>query len=302
MKTYADQLICHTAFHGSQGACRSGLCLFSWDPVFISISTTLFFFHFLKKIIIILFLIVCRYLRCREYSPERSSSPASLESVIFSSVSSHFGTVVSVWDDIESLAYTMIFFLKGSLPWSASLGPADASPADIQRIARAKQATTPTDICQGLPEAVLTLLALARAADRSAGPTPGPDFAHLTALVKSIAGPEPLDFVYDWSKERRRSLDSPGVARRELELGKQAANRLEQQQRPPLHALVGEGGRARSVSTSHHAEGPVIVIDDDDRVRDGVRDGNFAASSIARAMPVEVAHEEKPRKRQKQAN
>ena len=49
----------------------------------------------------------------------------------FASINSHLGAELSQWDDIKSLAYVLIYFLWGSLPWSGT--------SDVDRILQLKQ-------------------------------------------------------------------------------------------------------------------------------------------------------------------
>ena len=38
-------------------------------------------------------------------------------SAVFTSIHSHIGWELGQWDDLESLAYILIYLLHGSLPW-----------------------------------------------------------------------------------------------------------------------------------------------------------------------------------------
>ena len=47
----------------------------------------------------------------------------------YASVHAHLGRAVSRRDDLESLAYTLLFLLDGELPWQGfTVGPATAGP------------------------------------------------------------------------------------------------------------------------------------------------------------------------------
>lgn len=53
-----------------------------------------------------------------EHYPQKTKSP-SVGTPMFSSINSQLGRSTSRRDDIESLAYSLIFLAKGSLPWSS---------------------------------------------------------------------------------------------------------------------------------------------------------------------------------------
>ena len=105
---------------------------------------------------------------------------SSLGSPAFSSINSHLGFELGRQDDIESLAYVLLYFACGSLPW---LGHTPS--LEHQAIASMKQ-----DILQrdDIPEALLTILSY----PQSLSFMERPDYDHLQTLVKGLCT-NPLD-------------------------------------------------------------------------------------------------------------
>ncbi|KAF9218697.1 kinase-like protein, partial [Gyrodon lividus] len=75
----------------------------------------------------------------------------------FTSVNSHLRLELSQRDDLESLAYTLLFLYTGSLPWLAPLG--NQTCWSTSAIHWAKEAIT-TKYCPSMPSELLTLLLL----------------------------------------------------------------------------------------------------------------------------------------------
>ena len=75
---------------------------------------------------------------------------------MYASINAHLGLEISRRDDMESLAYTLIYFLRGSLPW-AGLG---LDGQDL--ILRSKQGTPIDHLCSTLPSEFASFLAYAR--------------------------------------------------------------------------------------------------------------------------------------------
>ena len=73
----------------------------------------------------------------------------------FASINSHLGAELSRRDDIESLAYVLIYFLWGSLPWPGA--------SDVDRILQLKQGTRMDHLCSELPDGFKLILEHARA-------------------------------------------------------------------------------------------------------------------------------------------
>jgi len=53
-------------------------------------------------------------------------------------------------DDLESLGYMLIYFLRGKLPWQG-LRAATRPNERERRIGQCKEKTTPDELCRGFP-------------------------------------------------------------------------------------------------------------------------------------------------------
>jgi serine/threonine protein kinase len=67
----------------------------------------------------------------------------------YASINTHLGIEQSRRDDLESIAYMLIYFLRGSLPWMGLKG--DTRHAKNSAICDAKVATPIGSLCKGLP-------------------------------------------------------------------------------------------------------------------------------------------------------
>jgi serine/threonine protein kinase len=107
----------------------------------------------------------------------------------YMSVNSHMGIQPSRRDDLESLCYTLIYLLRGNLPWEN---------ADNYQKLREEQLSTPLDeLCKGLPEEFLTVLIYCRRLrfeDK-------PDYGYLRNLFQDLFTKSgyTLDFQFDWN-------------------------------------------------------------------------------------------------------
>ncbi|KAH9017926.1 kinase-like domain-containing protein, partial [Lactarius pseudohatsudake] len=109
----------------------------------------------------------------------------------FASINSHLGSELGRRDDMESLAYMLIYFLRGRLPWQGL-------PNGSRRIVKCKQRTTPRDLCQGLPVEFCTFLEYCR----SLGFEEKPDYGYISDLFKNLSSRESFQnvVVFDWDR------------------------------------------------------------------------------------------------------
>lgn len=109
-------------------------------------------------------------------------------------------------DDLESLAYTLIYFLRGSLPWRKIRPPADAAQnpkGAWDKILEAKESAEASgSLTAGLPEEFDIFYRYARGLTFE----DLPDYEGLRNLFRGLAKRERIEYdgVYDWSVVRDR--------------------------------------------------------------------------------------------------
>ncbi|KAH8994770.1 kinase-like protein [Lactarius deliciosus] len=106
----------------------------------------------------------------------------------FASINSHLGLELGRRDDMESLAYILIYFLRGYLPWQCL-------PRGSQDVVEYKQ-RTPRDLCHGLPVEFCTLLEHCR----SLSFEEKPDYRYISGLFDDLSSREGFqnDLAFDW--------------------------------------------------------------------------------------------------------
>lgn len=98
-------------------------------------------------------------------------------------------------DDLESLAYILLYFLRGSLPWQGL----KSSPEEKFDRIKDKKMSIPVDVlCSGLPEEFSTFLNYCRALDFK----DKPNYTYLRKLFRDMAAREGYEYdnQYDWSQ------------------------------------------------------------------------------------------------------
>jgi len=109
-------------------------------------------------------------------------------------------------DDLESLGYVFMYFLRGALPWQGL--KAGTKKQKYDRIME-KKMTTPTDLlCRGFPNEFAVFLNYCRALrfdDK-------PDYSYLRKLFRDLFNREgyQYDYVFDWSVVRTAHDDASG--------------------------------------------------------------------------------------------
>lgn len=68
----------------------------------------------------------------------------------YASLNAHLGLEQGRRDDLESLAYCLIFFLKGSLPWQGM--PGATKQEKYKNIRKKKETMKVSEICAGIPK------------------------------------------------------------------------------------------------------------------------------------------------------
>ncbi|KAI8057994.1 kinase-like domain-containing protein, partial [Syncephalis plumigaleata] len=113
----------------------------------------------------------------------------------YASINTHLGVEQSRRDDMESLGYVFMYFLRGSLPWQGLKAATKKQKYD--RIME-KKMTTPTELlCRGYPNEFAIYLNYTR----SLRFDDKPDYSYLRKLFRDLFIREGFqyDYVFDWT-------------------------------------------------------------------------------------------------------
>jgi len=111
----------------------------------------------------------------------------------YASISTHVGLEQGRRDDVESIAYVLLYLLHGSLPWRGI--HASSKRCKYRLIGEKKQATALPELCSGAPELEQYIQYC-----RQLGFTDQPDYEHLKGLLNSAMTRtgRRMDLSYDW--------------------------------------------------------------------------------------------------------
>eukprot|EP00968_Pinguiococcus_pyrenoidosus_P005159 scaffold334_cov241-Pinguiococcus_pyrenoidosus.AAC.22 len=113
----------------------------------------------------------------------------------YASVNNHLGIEQSRRDDLESIGYVLVYFLKGGLPWQGL--KARNAQKKYRMILEKKQAVSVQQLCDGLPSQFADYLAYCRSLKFDAKP----NMTYLRGLFRDLYQEEGFadqDFVWDW--------------------------------------------------------------------------------------------------------
>jgi serine/threonine protein kinase len=96
----------------------------------------------------------------------------------FASINSHLGLDLGRRDDLESLAYTLIYFFRGSLPWLTG----DHEKLSSDSILERKATTSVHCLCRGVPSEIATMIVYSRGLAFSEEP----DYDYIRSLLHTI--------------------------------------------------------------------------------------------------------------------
>jgi len=135
-----------------------------------------------------------RDMRTQQHIPYREGKNLT-GTARYASVNTHLGIEQSRRDDLEGLAYVIIYFLKGSLPWQGLR--AHTKKEKYERIMESKMSNSVESLCRGLPPEFANFLNYSRSLrfeDR-------PDYAYLKRTFKDLFFKENFqyDFIFDWT-------------------------------------------------------------------------------------------------------
>ncbi|KAJ6620908.1 kinase-like protein [Mycena sp. CBHHK59/15] len=115
----------------------------------------------------------------------------------YASISTHLGAEQGRRDDLEALAYVLMYFLRGSLPWQGLTAATKEQKYDL--IMQKKMATHTDVLCHAFPLEFGTFLDYTRGLSFDEEP----DYCYLRKLFRDLFVREGYhDHVFDWSLPR----------------------------------------------------------------------------------------------------
>ncbi|XP_073317769.1 casein kinase 1-like protein 10 [Primulina huaijiensis] len=113
----------------------------------------------------------------------------------YASVNTHLGVEQSRRDDLESLGYVLMYFLRGSLPWQGL--KADTKKQKYDKISEKKMLTPIEVLCKLYPSEFLSYFHYCR----SLRFEDKPDYSYLKRLFRDLFIREGylFDYVFDWT-------------------------------------------------------------------------------------------------------
>ncbi|TKA50773.1 Casein kinase I hhp1 [Rhodotorula sp. CCFEE 5036] len=153
----------------------------------------------------------------------------------YTSINTHLGVEQSRRDDMESLGYVLMYFLRGSLPWQGLKAATKKQKYD--RIME-KKMTTPTEyLCRGFPNEFAIYLNYCR----SLRFDDKPDYSYLRKLFRDLFVREGFqyDYVFDWSVQQRvddvqKEMRQQQQGQGQLDPAQQQKSAALQQQQPGM--------------------------------------------------------------------
>jgi len=152
----------------------------------------------------------------------------------YASINTHLGIEQSRRDDLESLGYVLMYFLRGSLPWQGL--KAATKKQKYEKISEKKMATPTETLCKGFPTEFVVYFQYTR----SLRFDDKPDYSYLRKLFRDLFVREGFvwDYVFDWTILKYQQQGQAGGG------GQQGASGGEQKQEREREKKSGEGDEA----------------------------------------------------------
>ncbi|XP_042469170.1 casein kinase 1-like protein 2 isoform X2 [Zingiber officinale] len=132
----------------------------------------------------------------------------------YASINTHLGVEQSRRDDLESLGYVFMYFLRGSLPWQGL--KAGNKKQKYERISERKVSTSIEALCRGYPSEFASYFHYCR----SLRFDDKPDYAYLKRILRELFIREgfQFDYVFDWTILKYQQAQIAGVPPRAVAL------------------------------------------------------------------------------------
>lgn len=131
--------------------------------------------------------------RVRDFQRRPETGKAFTGTPRYASINNHLGIELGRQDDLESLGYMLVYFLRGRLPWSGLRGMTDEEHR--QKILEKKRAIPLESLCESLPPEFVAYLRYTR----SLRFEETPDYAFLRQLFRDVyVRKRYTDVTFDW--------------------------------------------------------------------------------------------------------
>jgi casein kinase 1 len=158
----------------------------------------------------------------------------------YASINTHLGIEQSRRDDLESLGYVLMYFLRGSLPWQGL--KAATKKQKYEKISEKKMATPTEVLCKGFPTEFVVYFQYVR----SLRFDDKPDYSYLRKLFRDLFVREGFvwDYVFDWTilKYQQQGGTSSSAAAAAAASGGAGPSRPAAEARPRADGGGGGGG------------------------------------------------------------
>ena len=129
----------------------------------------------------------------------------------YTSINTHLGIEQACRDDLELLAYILLYFLRGALPWQDMRTNAKKQKRD--NIMKQKMSIPIDDLCRGFLSEFGIFLSYARTLDFD----DKPDYSYLRKLFRDLLFHQGFqyDYIFDWNVQRNVQDDPNSPSRPE---------------------------------------------------------------------------------------
>ncbi|CAF2845970.1 unnamed protein product [Rotaria sp. Silwood2] len=112
----------------------------------------------------------------------------------YASLNTHHGFEQARRDDLESIIYSLLYFLRGSLPWQGL--KAKTKQQKYEKIAELKQTIPIEELCSGLPSQIITIALYVKSLTFDEQP----DYNYIKRQLRTIivSNNQKYDYQFDW--------------------------------------------------------------------------------------------------------
>ncbi|CAL1382929.1 unnamed protein product [Linum trigynum] len=205
----------------------------------------------------------------------------------YASVNTHLGVEQSRRDDLESLGYVLMYFLRGSLPWQGL--KAGTKKQKYDKISEKKMLTPIEVLCKSYPSEFTSYFHYCR----SLRFEDKPDYAYLKRLFRDLFVREgyQFDYIFDWtilkypqigSSSRSRASGTTGP--KPQATGEKPEKASGTRERPMSGGVDALAGRKSASGTGHRERSKHRQAEDGSSSKDNRSDVEKSRPSSSRNM------------------